>query len=147
MYKRKGRILFLDPERGELSGMAAAWAGYLGDGWVEAGAAAWEAEPPSPKRLLPPDLPGPLPEPVPWSSTEAAAWDLVVALAGPECPDWTGLLSGYRHKVWRLGGECGRNGSGAVDTAACSQELRRRVLGLVGGFRMKAREDAGPGAE
>ncbi|KPV40417.1 hypothetical protein AN478_06375 [Thiohalorhabdus denitrificans] len=140
MFKRKARILFLDPGQGALARVAAAWAAHVGTRWVEAGAGALgERDDEMPDGE---DVPGPGPEVVSWSGVDPREWDLIVPLVVDRKVDWEGYLSGLRQKRWDLVAECGRGPSGeAPDPQACHEALRHRAEGLVGGFRMKARED------
>ncbi|HKJ88352.1 MAG TPA: hypothetical protein VKA48_07575, partial [Gammaproteobacteria bacterium] len=103
MYKRKARILFLDPGSGSLARMAAAWAQHLGGVWIEAGVAALAGKGGvSPFPFRDHDFPGPAPEVTAWEDAEPGHWDLVVPMGVPGGPDWDGLLAGVRHKRWDL---------------------------------------------
>ncbi|MFP4616370.1 MAG: hypothetical protein ACLFRB_10900, partial [Thiohalorhabdus sp.] len=139
MFKRKARILFLDPGQGALARAAAAWAAHIGSQWVEAGAGALGER--ADVMADGEGVPGPAPGVVPWSWVDPRDWDLIVPLVMDREVDWEGCLSGLRHKRWDLAAECGRKSSGEPpDPRACHQALRRRTEGLVGGLRMKARE-------
>jgi hypothetical protein len=120
MFKRRARIVFLDPGDGAEARQACAEAARQGGDWVEPAAAA-----------LQPAAAGAV---AAWTEVAAADWDLVVAVDAAGDADWAALLPGRRVKVWDLG-DC-------PDPAA---EIPRRVAGLLGGFRMKAREDAADG--
>lgn len=145
MYKRRARILFLDPGDGARAWLARYLAEQQGADWIEPAAAALFPEPWSPATaaaLVKLGLAPPAGSPVSaWSELAPEAWDLVVALG--EGPEWTGHLGGIRHKVWRLE-ECFPVTGDPAALAACREELRARVEGLLGGFRMKAREDDAP---
>jgi len=146
MYKRRGRILFLDPGNGSRARIAQAWAGALGSNWIEAEAAAlapgWSD--PSTRSVM--AEAGVAVETAPclsWEEARNGAWDLVVPLDPGAGVDWPGLLRGVRAKHWDLAGVCpaGAPGSELDLLRACRDALRDRVEGLLGGFRMKARED------
>ena len=135
MYKRRARILFLDPGSGRCARLARDWARELGAEWIEPGAAALGGSGG--------EAPG---DPCPaWSTMDPAGWDLVVVLGrGP-----AGIpVTGVRHKRWDLEGACPPPDGGEGELPeACRALLRDRVEGLLGGFRMKAREDASEASE
>jgi hypothetical protein len=148
MYKRRARILFLDPGYGVRAWLARSLVEQRGAAWIEPAAAALFPETgPAPVASnlsgLGPATPGGSRIP-PWSERSAEAWDLVVALG--EDTEWASHLAGVRHKVWKLE-RCALATEDAVDLECCREELRARVEGLLGGFRMKAREDGAPEGE
>lgn len=145
MFKRRGRILFLDPGSGARARMAEAWAAALGGEWVAPEAAAMR--------------PGPVPAQVAavmaeagvavasgvcpaWAEVNGADRDLVVPLELGTGEDWAAILDGARAKRWELAGVCPGDGAAPDPDAlrVCRDALRERVSGLLGGFRMKARE-------
>ncbi|HKJ71316.1 MAG TPA: hypothetical protein VKA55_06150 [Gammaproteobacteria bacterium] len=147
MYKRRGRILFLDGGTGTRARMAEAWARALGARWVEPAAASLH-----PGGRIDHGLSAVMAESGvavqtdpcrPWAEARDGRWDLVVSLEAGEGEDWEGLLEGVRCKRWRLDGLC-PGGDGEDHREAlrvCRDVVRDRVDGLLGGFRMKARED------
>ena len=146
MFKRKGRVLFLDPGAGTRARMAQAWARELGGGWVEPAAAALETGVPDPDLVPVMAEAGVSAEAAPcpaWEAVRGQDWDLVVPLDSGGGQDWAALLQGARSKRWELGGLCppGHEAAGTEALRTCRQALKERVDGLLGGFRMKARED------
>ncbi|MEF8793975.1 hypothetical protein [Thiohalorhabdus sp.] len=146
MYKRPARILFIDPGEGARARIAQAWARELGTRWVEAGAAAMVAGESQPdltrvldERVVSGDT-GPCPN---WTQALEASWDLVVLLDFKGSEDLPARIRGVRVKSWNLADSCpaGADGSAIEAMDLCRDALRERVEGLLGGFRMKARED------
>lgn len=149
MFKRRGRILFLDAGAGTRAAMARAWASELGGLWVEAEAGTLG------KGVPDAGMPVVMAERevvahtgcLPWERAREMAWDLVIPLDLGTGEDWPGILAGFRCKRWDLTGTCPA-GDADLPLAAlrvCRDEVRNRVAGLLGGFRMKAREDEGAG--
>lgn len=146
MYKRRGRILFLDVGAGTRARMAQAWAAELGGWWVEVGAAALAGGEPEPVLAQVMGEVGVAAETTPctpWSKAREEGWDLVVPLDGEGREEWPARFHGLRAKPWHLAGACpaGDSGLGLAELRICREALRHRVEGLLGGFRMKARED------
>jgi hypothetical protein len=148
VFKRRGRILFLDPGDGTRARMAEAWALALGGDWVEPQPACVRAATPDPRlvavmaeRNVPARAEG---CPV-WGDLREHPWDLVVPMEVGTGEDWPALLGPVRAKYWDLRASCGPTAGGRVpaDLGVCRDVLRDRVSGLVGGFRMKAREGSG----
>ena len=121
MFKRRARIVFLDPGDGAVARQACTEAVRQGGAWVEPAAAALQ--------------PAAGEAAAAWTDVAATDWDLVVAVDVAGNADWATQLPGRRVKVWDMADE--------PDPEAA---IPRRVAGLLGGFRMKAREDA-DGAE
>ena len=145
MYKRRGRILFLDPGSGSRARMAEAWALALGGEWIEPQAAALRPGP------LHPQLAAVMAEVgvtvatatcPPWADLQAVPRDLVVPLDLGTGEDWSAILNGARAKRWALAGVCPPGDAETAPAAlrVCRDGLRERVSGILGGFRMKARE-------
>ena len=141
MFKRKGRILFLDPGDGTRARMAEGWARELGARWLETGCAVLGEGCPEPAlvRVMAEAGAAARDEPCPlWDPGTADRWDLVVLLA-VDREEVPAGLGGARLKRWDMGAVGA--GSKSPDLRACREVLRDRVSGLVGGFRLKARED------
>ena len=137
MYKRRARILFLDPGDGHRAWLARVLAEQLAADWIDPAAAALAPGPLDPGVGLLLGEPGPAPVPA-WSGLAGKDWDLVVALG--EGADWDVHLAGVRYKLWQLEGcPFSLDGEGALES--CREVLQAGVLGLLGGFRMKSRED------
>lgn len=146
MYKRRGRVLFLDGGAGTRARMAQAWAAELGGRWVEAGAAASGTGVPAPdlaRVMGEVGVPVETDPCVPWSQVRDEGWDLVVPLDAEGRDDWPARFHGLRVKPWHLAGACpaGDSGLGLAELRTCREALRHLAQGLLGGFRMKARED------
>jgi hypothetical protein len=128
--------------------MAEAWCLTLGGDWVEPHLACLRQGSPDPGLVAVMAERGAdaRAEPVPsWSEQRQARWDLVVPFELGTGEDWGAILEGVRAKHWDLTRDCpaapGREAPLAL--RRCRDGLRERVDGLVGGFRLKAREDAG----
>lgn len=148
MFKRRARILFLDPGTGTRARMAEAWCLALGEGWVEPHLACLREGAPDPGlvEVMAERGASARADPVPsWSEQRGAGWDLVVPFELGTGEDWEAILAGARAKHWDLTRDCpatpGREAPVAL--RRCRDGLRGWVDGLVGGFRLKAREDAG----
>lgn len=146
MFKRRGRVLFLDMGAGTRAQMAQAWATELGGQWVEAGAAALGPGVPEPVLARVMGEVGVTAETAPctsWPQAREDGWDLVVLLEAQREKEWPARFQGLRVKPWHLAGACpaGDTGLGLAELRLCREALRQRVEGLLGGFRLKARED------
>jgi hypothetical protein len=122
MYKRRLRVVFAEVGSGSRARRAAIWAGELGGDWLA-------------------------PEAVALSGEDSAAGtapqaDLVVLLVAEDTDRPAERVGGIRLKRWPLGADCADPG-GPEPGERCDERIRRRVAGLLGGLRMKAREDAG----
>lgn len=146
MYKRRAKVLFLDVGAGSRARMAQAWAQGLGGRWVEAGAAALadgDWEPALAEVMAEVGVTAEMASCPSWARAREQEWDLVVILDAEGRGNWPQRLEGLRVKPWELAGACpaGDSGASMADLRSCRDALRDRVDGLLGGFRMKARED------
>jgi hypothetical protein len=128
--------------------MAEAWCLALGGDWVEPHVARLRNGAPDPDLvavMAERGTPAQAEAVPPWTAQREGGWDLVVPLELGTGEDWEAMLEGRRAKFWDLTADCppmpGREAP--VDLRRCRDGLRDRVDGLVGGFRLKAREDAG----
>lgn len=125
MYKRKVRVLFLSLGSAACGRMAEDYARREGSAWLEARAACFSArgvEPSVPYFLSEEEMPG------------ALAWaDLVVTLGGCEDEFDLPLPPGVQRRHW------------ALPEPGAREEIERRVAGIIGGIRLLARSDDGPG--
>ena len=118
MYKRKAQVVFLD-RSGQAAATAARLANELGADWLEARAAALEPQ----SAGGTPVLDGPLKQ---WA-------DLIVHFDAATGEAARPLPATTRLKLWSLKARTETPG------AELTEELRRRVSGMIGGMRMLSR--------
>jgi len=147
MYQRKARILFLCTGNSCRSQMAEGWANHLGSEWLEATSAGIEAHGKNPRAIAVMREAGvDISHQVSTRVTPEmlAQADLVVTVcdhADEHCPV---LPPGVQKKHWPLEDPAKATGTEEQIMAkfrATRDDIKSRVEGLIGGFKLMARSD------
>ena len=147
MYKRKARVLFLCTGNSCRSQMAQGWANHLGNEWLEAASAGIEAHGQNPRAIAVMREAG-----VDISHQESTrvtpqmlTWaDLVVTVCGHADEHCPVLPPGVQKKHWPLEDPAKAAGTEEQIMAqfrATRDEIKNRVEGMIGGFKLLARGD------